>query len=115
VTNGLTGITPDGDFQNQVGQVLAAISGGAPTQPVLIVSLQTALWLTGLRDLETIGVRVIVSPAAGDNLIAVDADGVAFVDDGGDVRVGEPDIQLDDAPANPTVASTVMVSTFQRT
>jgi hypothetical protein len=37
--------------------VLAGISGGAPSKPVLVVSLQTGLKLTGLRDLESLGVN----------------------------------------------------------
>ena len=65
LTNGVSAITPAGDYQNQVGQVLAGISGGSPTKPVLIVSLQSALRLTALRDLASIGVKVIVTPAAG--------------------------------------------------
>lgn len=114
LTNGLVAITPAGDFQNNAGQALAGISGGAPTRPVLIVSLQTALRLTALRDLEAIGVRVLVSPAAGNRLIAVDADGIAYVDDGGAMQIGQPDIQMDDSPTTPSVAATVMVSTWQR-
>lgn len=85
LTNGLVALTPAGDYQNQVGQVLGGLSGGAPTKPVLIASLQSALRLTALRDLQAIGVKVIVTPAAG-GLIGVDADGVAWVDDGGDLE-----------------------------
>ena len=59
LTNGLVAITPTGDYQNQVGHVLAAISGGAPARPVLILSLQSALRLTALRDLAAIGVSVL--------------------------------------------------------
>jgi len=114
LTNGLTAITPAGDFQNQVGQALAGVSGGAPTRPVLIASLQTALRLTALRDLEAIGVRVVVTAAAGARLIAVDADGVVYVDDGGTMSIGQPDIQMNDSPTTPSVAATVMVSSWQR-
>jgi hypothetical protein len=114
LTNGLVGITPSGDFQNQVGQVLAGISGGAPSRPVLVVSLQSALRLTALRDLEALGVRVLISPAASNRLIAIDADGVAVTDDGVKIVRGQPDLQMDDSPANPSTSTTVMVSTWQR-
>ena len=115
LTNGLVAITPSGDFQNQVGQVLNAISGGEPTRPVLVVSLQTAVRLTGLlRDLQEIGVRVVVTPAAGNRIIGIDADGVVYRDNGGDVRVGQPDVQMDDAPTSPSTSATVLVSAFQR-
>jgi len=114
LTNGLVAITPAGDFQNQVGQVLAALSGGEPARPVLVVSLQTALRLTGLRDLREIGVRVIVTSAAGNRIIGIDADGVVYSDDGGDVRVGQPDLQMDDTPTSPSTAATVMVNAWSR-
>jgi hypothetical protein len=113
LTNGLTTIPPLLDFQNQVGQVLAAICGGSPTKPVLIVSLQTALRLAALPTL-TDYVKVLVSPATTNKLIAIDADGVGFVDDGGTVDIGTPDIEMSDTPANPNVASTVMISSWQR-
>lgn len=111
--NGLSGLTPSGDLANQVGQVLGATSGGAPERPVLVVDLQTALRLTalpGLRDY----VKVIVSPAASGRLIAIDAAGVAFSDDGGRLDIGQPMLEMSDAPANPTVSGTVLLGTWQR-
>jgi HK97 family phage major capsid protein len=111
--NALTGLTPAGDFQNQVGQVLHAISGGAPSRPTLVVSLQTALRLSalpGLRDY----VKVIVSPSASNKLIAIDAAGIAFTDDGARLVVGQPTLQMADNPDNPTTASTVLISTWQK-
>jgi hypothetical protein len=113
LTNGLTTIPPLLDFQNQVGQPLAAISGGAPRRPVLIVGLQTALRLSALPNIGQY-VRVIVTPAATNKIIAVDADGVVFSDDGGTVLVGTPEVQMNDAPDATSTASTVMVSTWQR-
>jgi len=114
LTNGLVPIVAAGDFANNIGQVLAGISGGAPSKPVLVVSLQTALRLTGLRELEAAGVRVVVSPAAGSAAIAIDADRIVTIDDGVALRVGTPDVEMSDAPANPTIAATVLVSTWQR-
>jgi hypothetical protein len=114
LTNGLTPITPASDFQNQVGQVLAGISDGSPTRPVLIASLQTGLRLQALRDLADLGVKLVISPAAGPRLIAVDADGLVVFDDGITASVGTPDVEMSDTPANPSTASTIMVSTWQR-
>ena len=113
LTNGLVAITPAGDFQNQVGQVLAAISGGAPTKPALVVSLQNALRSSALPNISKY-VQVIVSPAAGNRLIAIDADGVAYVDDGGELKIGEPDIEMSDTPATTATSAVVLVSSFQR-
>ena len=81
---------------------------------MLIVSLQSALRLTALRDLAAIGVSVLVTPAAGPRLIAVDAEGVAYVDDGGELKVGEPDLEMQDTPTATATAAVVMISTFQR-
>jgi hypothetical protein len=113
LTNGLTTIPPLLDFQNQIGQALNAISGGAPTRPTLVVSLQTALRLSALPTIANY-VKVIVSPAAANKVIAIDADGIAFTDDGGKLDIGTPDLQMDDAPTSPSTASTVMLSTWQR-
>lgn len=115
LTNGVVTTPPalGSDFQTQVGHVLNAISGGSPTTPVLVVSLQTALRLSVLPNIANY-VRVIVSPAASNHLIAIDADGIAYVDDGGELRIGTPDVQMDDSPTNPSTADTVMVSAWQR-
>ena len=90
------------------------ISGGAPTRPVLVVSLQSALRLTALRDLESLGVKVLISPAAGNRLIAIDADGIAVTDGGVEIVRGQPDLHMNDAPDNPSTSATVMTSLWQR-
>jgi hypothetical protein len=113
LTNGLVGITPAGDFANNVGQVLSAISGGAPSRPTLVVSLQTALRLAAFPNVANY-VKVIVSSAASSRLIAIDSDGVAFVDDGGRLAIGEPDVEMSDSPTSPSTASVVMVSSWAR-
>jgi hypothetical protein len=112
LTNGLVAVVAALDLQNQVGQVLNAISSGAPARPVLIVSLQTALRLSALPGL-TDYVKVLVTPAAGGRLIAVDTDAIAYADDGGVLKIGEPTIQMDSAPTSPAVAATVMRSAWQ--
>ncbi|HXG56997.1 MAG TPA: phage major capsid protein [Vicinamibacterales bacterium] len=100
VTSGLTPITPSGDFQNQVGQVLGALSGGDPSRPVLVVSFGTALrMMTFLPNLREAGVRVVVTSAAGNRIIGIDADGLLVVEGGVDIRRGTPDVIMDTTPA----------------
>jgi hypothetical protein len=113
LTNGLTTIPPLLDFQNQVGQTLAAISGGAARRPILIVSVQTAVRVSALPNIGQY-VRVIVTPAATNKIIAVDPDGIAFSDDGGAVKVGTPEVQMEDAPTAVSVPTTIMTPTWQR-
>jgi hypothetical protein len=55
-----------------------------------------------------------VSPAAENHLIAIDADRIAIVDEDAEIRVGTPDVEMVDSTANPTIASTVLTSTWQR-
>jgi hypothetical protein len=57
---------------------------------------------------------VIVSPAAENRLIAVDSDRLVVIDEAVEVRTGTPDLQMDNSPADPTVAATVLVSAWQR-
>ena len=76
IINGLTPITPAGDFPANVAQVLNALSGGDPGRPTLIVSFGTALRMQAmLRDLREIGVKVVISSAAGNKIIGIDSDG----------------------------------------
>ena len=55
-----------------------------------------------------------MTPAAGNRLIAIDADGIVWVDDGGDLKVGQPDVEMSDTPTATSTAATVMTSSFQR-
>ncbi len=116
LTNGVTPLTPAGDFQAQVGQVLGALSGGAPSKPVIIVGAQTAARLAGLRDLADAGIRVLVSPAAASRIIGIDADGVLYTDDGIELRHGRPDLVMSDTPGavvQAAGATPVHTSTWQ--
>jgi hypothetical protein len=115
LTAGLTPITPSGDFANNVGQVLAAISGGNPTRPVVVVSLQTAVRMqAALRDLASIGVRVVISSAAGNRIIGIDADGLLVVEGGAEIVKGTPDLQMSDSPDSPPTSATTLVSLWSR-
>jgi HK97 family phage major capsid protein len=63
-----------------------------------------------------LGVPVITSNAVGNQIIAVHAPSVLFADDGGvEIDASEQaSVQMDDAPDNPSDATTVMVSLWQR-
>ena len=114
LTNGLPRSRLPATFRIKSGRCWPRSAAAHHQSPHSVVNLQTALRLTGLRDLAAIGVNVIVTPAAGNRLIAIDADGIVWVDDGGDLRVGQPDIEMSDTPTATSTAATVMVSTFQR-
>jgi hypothetical protein len=114
--NGVSATTLSGTIGEQTALVLNALSGGAPARPVIIVSLQTAMrQLATVRDLEAIGVTVIINAAATTRIIGIDASGLLFVDAGLDLAISEQaDVQMDSAPSEPDTASTVRVSLFQR-
>jgi hypothetical protein len=115
LTNGVSPTTAGSDLQSSVGAAIAAVSGGAASRPVVIVSAQTAVRLTGLRDLSEAGIKVLVSPAAANRIIVVDADGVLYVDDGVELqRSIHASMVMDDSPPATDVSSTVHVSMFSR-
>lgn len=115
LTSGLTPITPSGDLAANVGQVLNALSNGEPSRPVVVVSFSTAVrMMSAVRDLRDVGVKVVISSAAGDNIIGIDTDGLLVSEGGIDIRRGTPDLEMSDTPTDPSTASTVMVSTWQR-
>ena len=95
--------------------MLNALSAGDPSRPVLAVSFGTAVRMQAmLRDLRELGVKVVISSAAGNKIIGVDADGLLVSEGGIDIRRGTPDVQMNDAPDSPPTASTVLISTWQR-
>jgi HK97 family phage major capsid protein len=128
ITNG---VTPIAATTNPIADIFALLSkftaAGLPVGGVnLIMSSTNALVLSFLRNTDgsavfpgftvnggTIsGVSVIVSDAAGDDIIAVLAPYVLYADDGG-VQVDvsrEASIQMDSAPVDPAVS---LVSLWQ--
>jgi hypothetical protein len=100
--NGLTGLTPvPADLATAVGFVFSSISGGAPERPVLLTDVQTAARLAPL-NLGSVGITIIPTPAAAGRLIALDAEAVGYVDDGGRISIGTPDIEMrDDRKSSP--------------
>ena len=113
--NGLTALTPvPADPATAVGFVLNNISGGAPERPVVLTNVQMAARLAPLR-LESVGITVIATPAAGSRLIGLDAEAVGYVDDGGQLSIStNADVEMRDDPTATASASVVLVSTFQR-
>ena len=83
---------------------LGAISDGAPMRPALVVSFTNAAKSASLiRDLRELGVQVLISPAAGANVVAIDA--ARLVIAAGDATVSqstEAVMDLDTAPAGST-------------
>ena len=131
VTNGVTPITattsPLADLLALLQKFTAA---GLPVGGVnLIMSSTNALALSFFRNGDgsaafpglsvtggaIAGVAVIVSDAAGDDIVAVLAPYVLYADDGGvSVDVSrEASVQMDSAPASPPDATTVLVSLWQ--
>ena len=113
LTNGATEVPATGEIAADVGNLLAAISEGAPTSPYLVTgwppAAQMAAMLEGLRAL---GCGVLISPGAGELLIAIDAAGVAIASE--DVRLltsTHGDVLLDDGSSPP---ATTTVRLFQQ-
>ncbi|HXG90180.1 MAG TPA: hypothetical protein VNJ02_17775 [Vicinamibacterales bacterium] len=108
-------MTAGADLQSTLGAVLGAVSGGAPSTPVVITSAAIASRLLALRDLAGLGVKVVIAPEAAGRLIVIDADGLAWVDGGGSVTLSEHgSAQLDDAPTHPATSATVVIDFFSR-
>jgi len=114
--NGVSATTLSGTIAEQTALILAALSGGAPARPAIVVPIAAAMRLLGtVRDLESIGVTVIINPAATTRIIGIDASGLLLVDAGIDLAIStQADVQLESVPAEPDTAATVRVSLFQR-
>jgi HK97 family phage major capsid protein len=91
---------------------------------VILMTPANAVALARATNQQTLGARggsiwgipVIVSASVGARLIMLDASQILFADDGGlnvDVSTSAL-VQMDSSPADPTIASTVLVSLFQR-
>jgi len=137
ITNGLTPITSAGTTPSNARtdiQALASAMLGAPNyistaRAVLIMSETNALALTSaLNNLGqplfpdmtptggiVMGYRVIPSQAVGNNVIMVNGEGILMADDGGvEIDVSrEASVQMDSAPDNPALATTILTSLWQ--
>jgi hypothetical protein len=113
LTDGATEVTASGgDIQTDIGALLGAISDGAPVAPYLVCGWVTAARLAHvLRDLQALGVGVLVTPGASPYLVAVDAAGVAIADAGVRLVAGtHADLLMSDG-ASP--AGTVVLRLWQ--
>lgn len=130
VTNGTTAITSAGtssanaltDLQALITQFVAAnpdvenmVLLMKPANAVAISRAANAPSL-GLNGGSIYGIPVVTSGSVGDRLIALDAQGILYADDGGtDISVSRSAaIQMDSSPANPSDATTVLVALWQR-
>lgn len=136
ITNGTTAVTSAGtsadnartDIKALIASFVAANQSTA--NAVLIMSEANAFALgsalnplgqplypgLGAKGGEILGIPVITTQSAGTTIALVDARGILFADDGGvSVDVSrEASLDMDSAPADPTVATTIMVSLWQR-
>lgn len=126
ITNGTTAITSAGtsaanaltDLQALITQFVAAnpdvedmVLLMKPANAVAISRAANAPTL-GLKGGTIYGIPVVTSGNVGDRLIALDAQGILYADDGNfELSVSEhATVQLESAPTDPPVAATVFVS-----
>jgi len=114
------------DVGRDLSETFAYVSDGRPSAPVIVLSKRVALYLATLdedifRDVgvnggNIAGIPVFTSPAAGRNIILIDADQIATYDGGVEVAPSEDAaVEMSDAPTNNAVtgAGAQLVSLFQ--
>jgi HK97 family phage major capsid protein len=131
ITNGITPISSVDDPLSDLYALLAALSAAnVPLAGVtLIMSETNALGMGMVRDSlgnrmfpnmsptggTAEGITIITSNAANGNVIAFQPSAILYADDGG-VQIDisrEASVQMDSAPDNPPLATTVMVNLWQ--
>ena len=135
ITNGVSAIPSTGNTEAEIridiGNIFAPFIAAnlTPANGVWIMSATTALALSlvlndaGTAAFPTIsmaggtffGMPVVVSEAVGNIVILANASDILLADDG-QVTIDvsrEASVQMDDAPTNPVVAATVLVSLWQ--
>lgn len=131
ITNGVTGTASSGDPVKDIGVLLGKFTAAnIPIGAVTLIMSSTNAVMLSLRNNAmgspqfpgisvaggTIaGINVIVSEAAGTNIIALVPPYILFADDGG-VTIDasrEASVQLSDAPDDPVAATTVLTSLWQ--
>lgn len=131
ITNGIAGTAATGDPFADLATLLGKFSAAnIPIEGVTLIMSQTnalnlsmQLTVTGSPAFGSLtsqggtisGIPVVASEKAGTNIIAVVPQYILFADDGAvTVDVSrEASLQMDSAPDNPAVATTVMVSLWQ--
>lgn len=141
ITNGVTPIPSSGVDADAIRADLKALFGAfiaannAPTAGAFIMSATTALALSLMTNplgqpefpgitmnggtfsgLPVIVTEYVPTDSNGSLVILANASDIYLGDEGGFQidMTGEASLEMDDSPANPTVAATVMVSLFQR-
>lgn len=132
ITNGVTGTAATGDPVKDIGALLAKFTAAKiPVSSVTLIMSSTNALMLSLRTNAAsgaplfpglsvnggtiAGLNVIVSEAAGTNVIALVPQYILFADDGG-VTIDasrEASVQLSDAPDDPVAATTVLTSLWQ--
>jgi HK97 family phage major capsid protein len=131
ITNGVTPIVSAGDAVADFYAMMSAITAAEiPLSTVTVImsevnafAMSLSVTITGAPYFPGLsatggtisGVRVITSQAAGNLIIALAAPYILYADDGGvtiDVS-REASVQMDSAPDNPTLATSVLVSLWQ--
>jgi hypothetical protein len=101
ITNGVTAIPSTGDPVKDLRALASAMSGAASL--ALVLSPANALTMSASGALRDVRTTILTTPAAADNIIAVDGSRILVADDGGitlDVS-RHATVQMDTAPANP--------------
>jgi HK97 family phage major capsid protein len=120
LTFGATEVPDSGDIETDVALVLAALSGGNPAAPYLVMSPRSALFLATRRSANgerifpdlgllggfVLGVPVLVATAgAGDRVVGIDAAGIVVADLGIELDSSEnATLEMVDDPTNATSA-----------
>jgi hypothetical protein len=124
ITNGLTPVAATGNLNADVAKLLSTLYANRPgvARPALVMSPANAGLLAAggnHPDLRVdgsgtaFGVRVVTSPSAGNHVVALDADAVAYADGGLSIDVSrQAVIELDDAPVG-AVATQVLTSLWE--
>jgi hypothetical protein len=101
-------LTSAAPMAGTIGDLFAAVSGGQPSRPYLLAGYDMLFSLSAgtLRDLETLGVRVLPTPAAAGVFIALDASGLLIQDAGVEVQTARhATMTLDDGCGGGAVVS----------
>jgi HK97 family phage major capsid protein len=130
ITNGTTAITSAGTSQaNAATDLQALLTQFVAANPdieslVLLMKPANAVAIARATNTPTLGltggtiygIPVVTSGSVGDRLIALDAQGILYADDGAlEISASQSaTVQMDSVPADPTVAATVLVSLYQR-
>lgn len=101
-----------------LGSVVLLMNEGVALNLGLMINTDGTASFPGINPVggSLLGIPVVTSNVIGDDIFAVHAPSILVADDGGvDIAISrEASLQMDSAPANPTIDTTVMVSLFQR-